>query len=331
MGKEINRRDFFGFIGRGSLAVGLGGLFGKRVAIREVKSQQAVENSKRTSEEALTDSKEKEKKTVSPSDARALRHAYSSSYAYNTGLAATATFGGMSLMAAQANNTQEKIEAAIDQNVPCENRPAEMQDMTKYSSRTTRRAALAATARGLLAGSILGPLITYFSNPGNGVAELIHGNETENDTLEQRTERTITANDENRKALLRNSLGTGGLVSSLSYMNDMGNVLKNEKEVAFQAALTKKVVEPEGFSFTVNDLTLKCNDLERLLPPSLKVVDTVLGVNLVRKGCHQQNLVLVYKEEEKGKGFYLRDLGGNYSFTAVPLKWGDQVTIRKVG
>jgi len=113
-------------------------------------------------------------------------------------------------------------------------------------------------------------------------------------------------------------------------MNDLGNTLKDEKLLLFTKKLEKEATEPEGFSFTVNDLALRCNDLETLLPSSLKAVGTTLGVRISRTGHHEQNLALVYREEERGKGFYLRDLGGNYSFTAIPLKWKAQVTIRKV-
>jgi len=165
MGKEINRRELLGIGGRASIAFFIGSLFGKRRATQEVKSQKAVEDSKKnekdTNNDKETSSREvsqgntkdtnNSKEPISPNDTRALRTAYDATYRCNTALLTTATFGGMSLLAAQANSTQEKIEAAIEKNIPPENRPPEMKDMTEFSSRTTRRAALTATGRGLLA------------------------------------------------------------------------------------------------------------------------------------------------------------------------------------
>lgn len=302
---QLDRRDFLTIPGRAALAYWLGSFWGARQASKEVD---------RLKEEPISKTPQ----------GRELREAYEAEYSRGTTSVALLALGSMSAIASSQNSKVGRIEDAVSQ-VPKESRPPEMANMDDYVKGVNRRQAMSACGKGVIAASLFGPAVTYFSNPGEEVAQRVHGDESN----ENRTERKITENKANREALIANALGIGGVAAIVKNQIDQGHKIADAKIVLLKHAIERELSQKRSFTLHVNDLTLCNRELSTLLPDSLKTPKTVLRIKLQR-GNNENNYSMYYRESsnDKPQGFYLQCL--SKEIEPVTLQFGNRVTISRV-
>lgn len=316
------RRDILTLPPRIAVAYWVGKLFGGFSGKSEIKSLQNDDKGKKN-ENKKGEDKKNDNSTTEPKRARLLREAYEARQATKEVTAGTVTFGALTAVAAVANHDFGNMDSQVDAIVPVEDRPSSMTTKDEMYQ-VSRRRILKGFVVGAIVGGIGGPLATR--SPGKNLAEEIHGAESENETLEQRAERQITVDRENRRSVIANSLGIGGATASLN--NIAGEAREyNRKSRAIHKSHIKQSLEQEGTVTFKVDNSLGGHDLRTLFSKSLEVPDVHYGVNITnRRSNKTQVFSLVYSRDK----FCVKEvIGGAVNDRPVKLKFRDEVTITK--
>ena len=308
----MDRRDFLNLAGQGSVVTWLASFWGKNRANASLNSP------------ALKQTENPQELDIEHSGRREL---YETKQAAST---ITATVVGMAVTFPYMGNNISKsgsIQFIDDQleRVPKENRPDRFLDVSRINSEHDRRQFLEQVGSGALIGGVLGPLITYFSNPGQKTANLIHGETKEGEDPVVTRHRGIKGASQNLLSNLENSAAVGGIFL-LPRVTGNDNLLLSDK---------CKVIGKDRinnlFSEDKSEITFTCDRVEAsenllaLLPDSLKDENIRLQVNIQSSGT-SSGYVLDYDAK---RGFYSRDIGGNPKETVIVLKNDDVVTIKR--
>lgn len=308
----MDRRDFLNLSGQVSLATWLGSFWGN------ARAKSLVNNSA-------------PKQTGSPQELdvehRGRREAYESRQATST-VSATAIAAAVTLPF-MGNNVSKSaglqfFDDALER-VPKENRPDHFLDLTRGNAQHDRRQFLSQAGAAAAIGGLLGPVITYFSNPGGKAATLIHGEVKEGEDPVISRHRDITTARQNLLSTLEDSAAIGGLFLLPRATSDDNALVRAKCGVIGKDRINNLFTEGK------NEITFKCDRVESgenligLLPDSLKDENVRLQIK-VQNSNGVSDYVLDYDDK---KGFYGRDVSGKSVEVAIGLRNEDVVIIKR--
>lgn len=308
----MNRRDFLNLAGQGSLATWLGSFLGKYRA-----------NS------TLNNSAPKETGTPQELDIdhRGRREVYESNQAAST---VSASIVGFALAYPYMGKNLSKLATSHDvdaklERVPRENKPDIFLDLNRLNQNHDRREFISQLGAGVTLAGLLGPAITYFSNPGGKVANLIHGEVKEGEDLIISRHREITADRQNLLSTLENSAAIGGLALLQRVTEEDSSLISSKCIVVGKDRLNNLLADGK------NEVTFKCDHIESgenlidFFPDSLRDENIRLEIQ-IQNESNRTSYVLDYDNK---RGFYGKSISGTPKNIAIRLNYNDAVTIKR--
>ena len=268
-------------------------------------------------------------KTTSDLDAshRARRKAFESRQISSTAqvaIPAAAVFAAATTIRSNADrvNIQYQVDSAFS-TVPQEERPDTLKDLGLVNGYHNRRVFLAQAGTGTLIGGVLGPLVTWFFNPGQKIAEHVHGPEKEGEPEVVTLHRETTRARQNTASTALNFAFIGGIFASPSVLPDDKTLLKAKCITIGKYRLGQLFQSKQEVGFIVDNVIMSGENLLTLLPNCLQKEGISLEVKIERKG-QKETLFIDYIDEKH----LVRGLHGEHSEENIILQNEDKVTIK---
>lgn len=308
----MDRRDFLNLAGQGSVVTWLASFWGKNRA--NVALSNSAPKQTGTSQELDIDH-------------RGRREAYESRQVASTITASTlglaVTYPAMGNNVLKSNGLQE-IDDKLER-VPREHRPDNFLDLTRTNGQHDRRQFINQAGAAAVLGGLVGPVITYFSDPGGKAANLIHGDVKENEDPVITRHRYITVVRQNLLSTSENSAAIGSLFLLQRVTGEDNALLSAKCQVVGKDRINNLFADGK------DEITFKCDRVESgenllaLLPDSFQDENIRLQIQVQ----NESNTIGYVIDYDNKRGFYERDIGGNPKETCVRLRGEDVVTIKR--
>ena len=259
---------------------------------------------------------------------RARREAFENRQTSSTATVAVATSAALALTTSfRSNLRKSNIEHPVDDalvQIPQDERPEGFKDVRTGTKNYHRRAFLGQAGAGVLIGGVLGPLVTWFFDPGEGIADHVHGPKQENEPEVVTLHRETTRARQNTASTALNSACIGGLFLSPAVLPTDKEVIQAKYIAVGKYRLSQLFKSKNEVGFIVVDnLIMSRENLLDHLPDSLKDEHRSLEVQIERKGQKETFFI----DYINGRHL-VRSVHGEHFETKIILQNEDKVTIK---